>query len=61
MLQGEATEGALQQEIIEGLYNWFEGNEALPSTQTKIGWFQLAGKRQIQNKSENATSNSIWT
>ena len=41
MLQDEATEGALQQEIIQGLHNWFEGKEAIASTQTKIGWFQL--------------------
>jgi hypothetical protein len=41
MLQDAATEGALQQEIIQGLQNWFEGKEAIPSTQTKIGWFRL--------------------
>jgi hypothetical protein len=41
MLQDEATERDLQQEIIEGIHNWLEGNEALQSTQTRIGWFQL--------------------
>ena len=37
----EATDGAIQQEITEGLQNWFEGNDAPPSNQTRIGWFQL--------------------
>ena len=41
MLQDKPTEGALQQEIIEGLHNWFKGKEARPGTQTKRGWFQL--------------------